>query len=60
MSLMTKKLNDLHEMNLATAEKKSRLKTENAVFQERIHVLEEQIQINEQRFKFINKIKLII
>lgn len=56
MSLMSKKLNDLHEMNLATTEEKSRLKTENAVFQERIHVLEEQTQINDQRYAFNKKI----
>lgn len=49
MSMMSKKLSDLHDMYLVTTEEKSRLKTENAVLQERVHLLEEQAHVNEQR-----------
>jgi hypothetical protein len=44
MSMMSKKLTDLQDLQLATTEEKSRLKTENAVLQERVHLLEEQFQ----------------
>uniref|UniRef100_A0A915DM16 Uncharacterized protein n=1 Tax=Ditylenchus dipsaci TaxID=166011 RepID=A0A915DM16_9BILA len=48
MSSLTKKLTEMQEMQMATNEEKSRLRTENAVLQERVHLLEEQFQASEQ------------
>lgn len=55
--MISKKLTDMQEVQMSTNEEKARLKTENAVLQERVHILEEQFQIAEHRcpkFSHIN------
>lgn len=39
----------MEEERLTSSEERSRLKTENAVLMERVHILEEQLQAAEQR-----------
>ncbi|VDD85196.1 unnamed protein product [Enterobius vermicularis] len=51
VSTLSKKVNDMEEERLTSSEERSRLKTENAVLMERVHILEEQLQAAEQRWK---------
>lgn len=51
VSSLSKKVNDMEEERLTSSEERSRLKTENAVLTERVHILEEQLQAAEQRWK---------
>ncbi|MFH4975924.1 hypothetical protein AB6A40_002633 [Gnathostoma spinigerum] len=51
MTTLSKRVNEMEEERMTTAEERSRLKTENAVLTERIHILEEQFQASEQRWK---------
>lgn len=46
---MIKRCAELQDLQMATAEEKSRLRAENAVLQERVHLLDEQFQTSEQR-----------
>ncbi|KAI1728511.1 FIP domain-containing protein [Ditylenchus destructor] len=50
MSTLTNKLTEMQELQMATNEEKSRLRTENAVLQERVHLLEEQYHSAEKRW----------
>ncbi|CAI5441069.1 unnamed protein product [Caenorhabditis angaria] len=50
-STFTKRLSELEERNLSMADERSRIKTENAILKDRIHVLEEQISEKEDRYK---------
>ena len=47
---MIKRCAELQDLQMATAEEKSRLRAENAVLQERVHLLDEQFQTSEQRW----------
>lgn len=51
VSMISKKLSDMQDLQLVTNEEKARLRTDNAVLQERIHLLEEQFMSAEQRWK---------
>ncbi|CAJ0586958.1 unnamed protein product, partial [Mesorhabditis spiculigera] len=51
VSTISKRLNEMEENHSVTNEERTRLKLENAVLNERIHVLEEQLMITEQRFQ---------
>uniref|UniRef100_A0A0N5AE87 FIP-RBD domain-containing protein n=1 Tax=Syphacia muris TaxID=451379 RepID=A0A0N5AE87_9BILA len=51
VSTLSKKVNDMEEERLKSSEERSRLKTENAVLMERVHILEEQLQAAEIRWK---------
>ena len=50
VSLFAQKLTELQDEKIATAEEKSKLRSENAVLQERIHLMEEQLHATEQRW----------
>lgn len=51
VSSLSKKVNDMEEERMTSSEERSRLRTDNAVLTERIHILEEQMQAAEQRWK---------
>lgn len=51
VSSLSKKVTDMEEERMTSSEERSRLKTENAVLTERVHILEEQLQAAEQRWK---------
>lgn len=51
VSSLSKKVNDMEEERMSSSEERARLKTDNAVLTERVHVLEEQLQAVEQRWK---------
>lgn len=46
---MIKRCAELQDQQMVASEEKSRLRAENAVLQERVHLLEEQFQTSEQR-----------
>ncbi|KAL7077162.1 hypothetical protein ACQ4LE_003883 [Meloidogyne hapla] len=50
VSLFAQKLSELQDEKIAATEEKSRIRTENAVLQERVHLLEEQLHATEQRW----------
>ncbi|KAF7632910.1 hypothetical protein Mgra_00007689 [Meloidogyne graminicola] len=50
VSLFAQKLTELQDEKIAATEEKSRIRTENAILQERVHLLEEQLHSNEQRW----------
>lgn len=50
MSSLSKKVNDLEEERMSSSEERARLRTDNAVLTERVHILEEQLQAAEQRY----------
>ncbi|KHJ93244.1 FIP domain protein [Oesophagostomum dentatum] len=49
--MISKKLSEMEEQQLHSNDERGRLRTENAVLTERVHVLEEQMLVAEQRFK---------
>ncbi|VDN95045.1 unnamed protein product [Brugia pahangi] len=51
VSSLSKKVNELEEERMNSAEEKARLRADNAVLTERVHILEEQLQAAEQRWK---------
>uniref|UniRef100_A0A915CBR4 Copine C-terminal domain-containing protein n=1 Tax=Parascaris univalens TaxID=6257 RepID=A0A915CBR4_PARUN len=51
VSSLSKKVNDMEEERMTSSEERSRLRTDNAVLTERVHILEEQMQAAEQRWK---------
>ncbi|VDM47023.1 unnamed protein product [Toxocara canis] len=51
VSSLSKKVNDMEEERLTSSEERARLRTDNAVLTERVHILEEQMQAAEQRWK---------
>ncbi|VDN58522.1 unnamed protein product [Dracunculus medinensis] len=50
VSSLSKKVNDLEEERMSSSEERSRLKTDNAVLTERVHILEEQLHAAEIRW----------
>ncbi|VDO80718.1 unnamed protein product [Onchocerca flexuosa] len=60
VSSLSKKVNDLEEERMNSGEEKARLRADNAVLIERVHILEEQLQAAEQRFHHALIISLII
>ncbi len=46
---INRKLNEMEEMQVSSGEEKLRLKTDNAVLNERVHMLEEQLTASEDR-----------
>ncbi|VDK27536.1 unnamed protein product [Gongylonema pulchrum] len=51
VSTLSKKVNDLEEERMSSGDERARLRTDNAVLTERVHILEEQLQAAEQRWK---------
>ncbi|RCN35857.1 hypothetical protein ANCCAN_14089 [Ancylostoma caninum] len=49
--MISKKLSEMEEQQLHSNDERGRLRTENAVLTERVHVLEEQMLVAEQRYK---------
>ena len=49
ISIITKRLTDMQEQSAASSEERSRLRTENALLQQRLVSLEEQQHLSEQR-----------
>ncbi|KAK6039796.1 FIP domain protein [Cooperia oncophora] len=49
--MISKKLSEMEEQQLHSNDERGRLRTENAVLTERVHVLEEQLLVAEQRFR---------
>lgn len=48
--MISKKLSEMEEQQLHSNDERGRLRTENAVLTERVHVLEEQMLVAEQRY----------
>ncbi|VDN06911.1 unnamed protein product [Thelazia callipaeda] len=48
---LSKKVNDLEEERMSTGEEKARLRADNAILTERVHILEEQLEAAEHRWK---------
>lgn len=59
VSSLSKKVNDLEEERMSSGEERARLRADNAVLTERVHILEEQLQAAEQRSYHILIISLI-
>lgn len=51
VSSLSRKVNDLEEERMSSGEERARLRADNAVLTERVHMLEEQLQAAEQRWK---------
>ncbi|VDM61426.1 unnamed protein product [Angiostrongylus costaricensis] len=51
VTMISKKLSEMEEQQLHSNDERGRLRTENAVLTERVHVLEEQLLLAEQRFR---------
>ncbi|VDO04982.1 unnamed protein product [Haemonchus placei] len=51
VTMISKKLSEMEEQQLHSNDERGRLRTENAVLTERVHVLEEQLLVAEQRFR---------
>ncbi|EYC08696.1 hypothetical protein Y032_0064g3483 [Ancylostoma ceylanicum] len=49
--MISKKLSEMEEQQLHSNDERGRLRTENAVLTERVHVLEEQMLVAEQRYR---------
>lgn len=49
VTMISKKLSEMEEQQLHSNDERGRLRTENAVLTERVHVLEEQLLVAEQR-----------
>ncbi|VDN00548.1 unnamed protein product, partial [Onchocerca ochengi] len=48
VSSLSKKVNDLEQERMSSGEEKARLRADNAILIERVHILEEQLQAAEQ------------
>uniref|UniRef100_A0A0N5A3U2 FIP-RBD domain-containing protein n=1 Tax=Parastrongyloides trichosuri TaxID=131310 RepID=A0A0N5A3U2_PARTI len=51
ITTINRRVNEMEELQIATNEEKARLKTENAVLSQRVHILEEQLVQCEMRWK---------
>ncbi|KAK6737291.1 hypothetical protein RB195_019780 [Necator americanus] len=51
VTMISKKLSEMEEQQLHSNDERGRLRTENAVLTERVHVLEEQMLVAEQRYR---------
>lgn len=51
VTMISKKLSEMEEQQLHSNDERGRLRTENAVLTERVHVLEEQLLVAEERFR---------